>query len=300
MAKSRSLPTQESTPEYLTKPKEQFQGELADRIARGEDLVNRSVNSKEELQQLNDDFGYWHDYNKELLSRAFTQTSNKYYEQYCWYPTSFMLTSSNKERRTPGFAEQVHSEKENIAKYITRLKKIKEKLPLIDELPDRVKEDKKIDQHKNALQHLENLLARFHKSVQSLRVRRAGRPPLVIQDEYDVQYLLQALLRLHFSDIRQEDYVPSYAGGNSRIDFVLKNEKIVVETKMTNDHLLDNELGKQLLIDIGRYKAHPDCQLLVVFVYDKGDYIVNKAGLIADLEKMSTPDLPVRVLIEPG
>src|SRR5690606_11623512 len=104
---------------------------------------------------------------------------------------------------------------------------------------------------------------------------------------------------IHFDDIREEDYSPSYAGGNSRVDFVLKNENIVVETKMTNDGLKDKDIGAQLLIDIGRYRSHPNCKVLVVFVYDKFDHIRNKSGLINDLQKMKTPDLDVRVFIEP-
>ncbi len=79
----------------------------------------------------------------------------------------------------------------------------------------------------------------------------------------------------------------------------MKDEKIVVETKMTNDGLKDKEIGSQLLIDIGRYRSHPDCKLLTVFVYDKSDHIRNKAGLINDLEKMSTPTLKVKIFINP-
>jgi hypothetical protein len=78
-----------------------------------------------------------------------------------------------------------------------------------------------------------------------------------------------------------------------------KDEKIVVETKMTNQNLKDKDVGSQLLIDIGRYRSHPDCKVLVVFVYDKGDHVRNKAGMITDLERMSSHGLKVKVFIEP-
>jgi hypothetical protein len=106
-------------------------------------------------------------------------------------------------------------------------------------------------------------------------------------------------LEIHFNDIREEDYSPSYAGGNSRIDFVLKDERIVIETKMTSDSLKDKEIGAQLLVDIGRYRSHPDCGVLVVFIYDRGDHLRNKVGMINDLQKMTTHELNVRVFIEP-
>ena len=156
-----------------------------------------------------------------------------------------------------------------------------------------------IDLQEVGLARLTILFSKFHKVAQSLRHRHADRETLLIKDEYDVQDLLRSILQIDFEDIREEDYSPSYAGGNSRVDFVLKEERIVVETKMTNDNLKDKEIGSQLLIDVGRYRSHPDCKLLVVFVYDKGDHIRNKAGLINDLEKMSTPSLKVRIFINP-
>ena len=150
-----------------------------------------------------------------------------------------------------------------------------------------------------ALDKLSILFAKFHRIAQTLRNRHDNRQTLIIQDEYDVQDLLRALLKEHFEDVRDEDYVPSYAGSNSRVDFVLKNEKIVIEVKMTNDRLKDKEAGSQLLIDIGRYKNHPDCGLLVLFIYDKGDHIINKPGLISDLNNMSSNGLDVITFINP-
>jgi hypothetical protein len=49
--------------------------------------------------------------------------------------------------------------------------------------------------------------------------RHDGRPTLGVGDEYDVQDLLHALLRLFFDDIRPEERTPSYAGESTRMDF---------------------------------------------------------------------------------
>ena len=89
-----------------------------------------------------------------------------------------------------------------------------------------------------------------------------------ITDEYDVQDLLYALLRLDFDDIRAEDWTPSYAGGSARMDFLLKKEQVVIEVKKTREKLADREIGEQLMIDIAKYKAHPDCRTLISFIYD--------------------------------
>ena len=84
---------------------------------------------------------------------------------------------------------------------------------------------------------------RFHVVARQLLHRRENRATLVINDEYDVQGLLHALLRLYFDDIRPEERTPSYAGGSSRMEFPLKGHDIVVEAKMTRKGLTANELS---------------------------------------------------------
>lgn len=299
MAKSKTTPTiQDNTPDYLVKPKKQFETDLAERIRIGEELLNRQINNLQENGQLYSEYNFWHEFNSEFLKRAFHKTNNQYYADYIRTPQIYVTSMIT---HTPSLREQIEKTKGDISKHQTRLKKIKEKLILIDELPgiQLIQEDTESDKQEEGLNYIAKLFSKFHRVAQSLRHRHASRETLIIKDEYDVQDLLRGLLHIHFDDVREEDYSPSYAGGNSRIDFVLKDEKIVLETKMTNDHLKDKEIGSQLLIDIGRYRAHPDCQLLVVFVYDKGDHIRNKAGMINDLERMTTPDLKVKVFIEP-
>lgn len=46
-----------------------------------------------------------------------------------------------------------------------------------------------------------------------------------MNDEYDVQDIIHALLKIEFDDIRPEEWGTSYAGSNSRMDFYLKMSK---------------------------------------------------------------------------
>ena len=117
---------------------------------------------------------------------------------------------------------------------------------------------------------IEQICSRFHCIARQLRSRHAGRATLDVQDEYDLQDLMHALLGLHFIDIRPEEYTPSAPGKASRMDFLLKQESIVIELKMTRDGLGPKDLTTQLIEDIERYKTHPNCQALVCFVYDPG------------------------------
>lgn len=137
---------------------------------------------------------------------------------------------------------------------------------------------------------------RFSRTAQRFSERQRDREPVTINDEYDVQYIFYGLLGLFFDDIRPEEYVPSYAGKNSRMDFLLKEEKIVIETKMTREGLRDGEVSDQLTIDIAHYKAHPDCKTLICFVYDPSHLIRNIAAIENDIS--GTYDgLEVRVLV---
>lgn len=159
---------------------------------------------------------------------------------------------------------------------------------------------KKIAEHKppTAFHKLEGLLKRLHHVARQLRHRHDNRETLVIRDEYDVQDLLHALLKTAFDDVRPEEYTPSYAGASSRMDFLLKLEKIVVEAKMTSSKLTDKLIGEQLIVDISRYQSHPDCQRLVCFVYDPDGFIRNPVALESDLSGKHN-ELDVHVLVVP-
>ncbi len=95
--------------------------------------------------------------------------------------------------------------------------------------------------------------------------------------------MLHALLLLYFDDVRAEEWTPFYAGKSARMDFFLQNERVVFEVKKTRLGLADKELGDQLIIDVDRYKVHPDCKRLICFVYDAEGCIGNPNGLMADL-----------------
>lgn len=145
---------------------------------------------------------------------------------------------------------------------------------------------------------LNNLFEKFHSVVRQLRLRYNGRNTIDVEDEYDVQDLLHSLLRLYFDDIRTEEWTPSYAGGSSRMDFLLKKEQIVIEVKKTRKGLNDKELGKQLIEDKAKYSSHPNCKTLICFTYDPEGRIVNPAGIQNDLNSKED-SLEVKIIIKP-
>jgi len=297
MAKRTTSTSGEVHKDVLIKSREQFKDELDKRLEIGAEILKKQITNSTELAASQDEFNSWDDYNTELLKQSFDRPNNDYHKEYTY--TGFFFGTLGGSR--PSLPEMIHDLKSDIEKKYGRLKQIRDKVDLIEtkviqQAPPAVL---KKDLTQEAFEILTNLFSKFHRIAQTIKIRHGDRPTLIIQDEYDVQDLLRALLKEHFDDVRDEDYVPSYAGSNSRVDFVLKNEKIVIEVKMTNDKLKDKEVGGQLLIDIGRYKNHPDCKLLILFIYDKGDLVVNKPGLIRDLNGMSSNGLPIRTFINP-
>ncbi len=143
---------------------------------------------------------------------------------------------------------------------------------------------------------LERIFTRFRKVAVQLTRRHDARETLRIKDEYDVQDLLYALLKLYFDDVRPEEWTPSYAGGSSRTDFYIPEIKTFIEVKKTRSGLKDKELRDQLIIDIEQYQVHPGCDKIYCFVYDPDTILRNPSGIKKDFEEKHKGI--VRVFIE--
>jgi hypothetical protein len=183
-------------------------------------------------------------------------------------------------------------EQEKLREIVNASARLATKLAVLQQDSQRLEPD--------AVTRVEAICDRFHSVAKGLRKRHEQRPTLDVKDEYDVQDLLRSLLAVDFDDVRPEEWTPSYAGRAARMDFLLKSEQIIVETKMTRDGLSDKELGEQLIVDINKYAQHPDCKTLVCFIYDPSGYVANPAGLQTDLEKQPNGTLAVRVLVRPS
>ena len=228
----------------------------------------------------------WLSYNQELLRQTFSDES--IVEEFV--PRAGMVGVSRRY-----FSEKVDDFRSDMQASITRLKAIERKIDLLPlKAPFVPASEPKYD----ALNLVERLCKRFPLVAKQLSRRRSGHPGLGIENEYDVQYLLHAILMLFFEDIRPEEWTPSYAGGASRMDFLLKDESIVLETKMGSPNLGSKEIGDQLILDIAKYSQHPSCKTLVCMVYDPGNHVKNPRGLENDLSKNQS-GLAVKVFVTP-
>lgn len=144
------------------------------------------------------------------------------------------------------------------------------------------------------------LLRGLRRAMHPLTHRRKGAQPLSFSSEYDVQDLLHSMLRPWISDIRPEEFTPSYAGSSTRMDFLLPDHSLVIELKFVRDRAHGKRVGDELIVDIEHYRRHPACNNLWCVIYDPDHLLMNADGLCTDLEgvrKTKDGELMVKVLV---
>ncbi|MFC5133519.1 MULTISPECIES: hypothetical protein [Haloferacaceae] len=149
---------------------------------------------------------------------------------------------------------------------------------------------------RGAVEKVELLFERFGHITRQLANRSRDRPPLQMDDEYDVQYLLHALLRLYFDDIRDENYLKRHAGVSPRIDFLLEDENIGIETKRVRANSHPKKIRTELAEDKEHYRSDTNCETLLCFIYDPDRYLTNPAEFEKDLSE-TTDNLTTRVTV---
>ena len=149
---------------------------------------------------------------------------------------------------------------------------------------------------------LQTLLKGLPRAMHPLEHRRKDARSLTFDSEYDIQDLIHSQLRPWVSDIRPEEFTPSYAGSATRMDFLLPDHKLVIEIKRVRDKTHASRVGDELILDIEHYRRHQCCDRLWCAVYDPDLLIRNPTGMISDLEgSRSIPDgsVSVHVLVIP-
>ncbi len=148
------------------------------------------------------------------------------------------------------------------------------------------------------LEMLRRICARFHLVARQLRLRKEYRPTIEITDEYDLQDLFYALLRLQFEEVGTEEWVPDYANGARRTSYLLDWDRIVVVVKQTRSGIGAKDLSDQVKSDATHYATRPNGITMVCFIYDPEGRVGNPRGLEADLTSVSDTYM-VEVIIAP-
>ena len=134
---------------------------------------------------------------------------------------------------------------------------------------------------------VKTLCGRFHAVARQLRLRGEYRATLSVEDEFDAQDLLHALLRIQFDDIGTDEWMPSYADGAPRTTLLLDDGRLAVIVKKTRPGLNAKDLGDQLRVDAERYRSRDRATTLLCFMYDPEGRIGNPRGLEASLTSVN-------------
>lgn len=114
------------------------------------------------------------------------------------------------------------------------------------------------------------ILNNFSNSIKKITSDRYNkRDGIKINDEYDVQDMLFALLKGFFHDLEREDPVSKLAGRSSRIDLVVRSQGIMIEVKMIKEKDTDHKkVIQELKVDMINYAEWKDLKHLILFTYD--------------------------------
>ncbi|MGW7534424.1 PD-(D/E)XK nuclease domain-containing protein [Amycolatopsis sp. NPDC054798] len=147
-----------------------------------------------------------------------------------------------------------------------------------------------------ALEQLEATFRRFPSVANFLGKANKNSVGLSITDEYDLQRIVGGVLFAMFDDVRPEDPTEQFAGGSSRIDFVLKREKVAIEVKCTRPSMTLRKLREELLSDLSAYPHHSGAEGVFILVYDKEHIVANAVGFEDDLAQ-TRADMKVAVVV---
>ncbi|MBX3305757.1 MAG: hypothetical protein KF751_06840 [Nitrospira sp.] len=139
---------------------------------------------------------------------------------------------------------------------------------------------------------------RFHSVARHLRLRKDYRPTIEVDDEYDLQDLLCALLKVEFDEVATDEWIPPYTEGASRTTLLVNRDQIAIVAKKTGPGLTTKELTDQVLADAAHYRTQGRCSTLFCFVYDPEGRIGSPKRLETTLTSVSE-HCRIEVLVAP-
>ena len=145
---------------------------------------------------------------------------------------------------------------------------------------------------------LRKVCLRFHAVARQLRLRKDYRATLEVEDDYDLQDLLCALLKFEFNEVGADEWIPPYAGGSTRTTLFLNRDRLAVIAKKTRSGLTTKELAEQIAADTAHYASHKPCVHLFCFIYDPEGRIGSPTRLETDITSVSD-SFTVDVLVAP-
>lgn len=114
--------------------------------------------------------------------------------------------------------------------------------------------------------------SRLAHAAKPLERRRAGKPVLTVQDEYDAQDLLHAVLRAYFKYTVAEEPLKKLANAKAtRVDFAIEDLGVVIELKYVHGPNDQQRIVEDLAEDLLFYEQWDPLKAFIYVVYGAGD-----------------------------
>jgi ParB/RepB/Spo0J family partition protein len=113
-----------------------------------------------------------------------------------------------------------------------------------------------------------------------------SRTGVEFRNEGELQNFVFSVLRCLFASAEFEDPTEKICGKSNRKDFVIKDHKIIVETKYVHKKSEAKKVSDELLVDYPRYKNCPYGQMIINYIYDPKGYITNHNQFRKELRKL--------------
>lgn len=182
------------------------------------------------------------------------------------YPEQLRMEIRNKQKYIKNkFSDEVNKEKMQEAKE-----------NVLEILQNYLKEEKKANDNNSLLQYLQNFYMFLEALIEKTLDKRSTIKPedfqnLKIENEYDLQHFMYAVLKPLYPDIRKEVSEDSGVGA-VRVDLKIPCLEVSIEAKCTRENMPLKKLTEEIEADIVHYKDRN----IVFFIYDRAKIIQDK------------------------
>lgn len=166
--------------------------------------------------------------------------------------------------------------------------------------PGRGKRVHPVGSARDALAAVHDIASSLPTAIKAL-TDRGSAPAFEVKAEKDLQDVLFVILRSLFDDTRREEWTPSSAGNAKRVDLMIPNADLLIETKFVRNARHARTVADELRVDFESYHSHPACKAVFALVWDPKRLIADPKQLERDLSAPRTKgtasfDATVRVV----
>ncbi len=132
MATRKKLNQQpERTPTQLIVGKNYFKEKVYERIQAGEEMYNRQIQTRSQLEEAKQNYYDWNDYNSELLKQSFNNEYNEYKKEYDGVNSFYGMILGGGQQRNDlqEFKDKLNNKLTNLRQLVAKIDLIKSEVP---------------------------------------------------------------------------------------------------------------------------------------------------------------------------